>query len=233
MKDIKIFILLWVGCILGSWALIPYILSLQITPPSITFGTLFFSITIQAVLIYALILLLCALILPKTDLNPFSISDVKTQILIPGITFGLLVGSVVLILNKTLFASSLLVIGESPPAWQGALGGIYGGINEEVLLRLFFFTLVYFLLGKLVGFLNLKRSVLLWVANFIAAIVFGLAHLPAAMKLIPLNWMEISRILLLNGIPGLLFGWLYWSRGFWTAALAHLVGDLVLHTFFR
>jgi membrane protease YdiL (CAAX protease family) len=65
----------------------------------------------------------------------------------------------------------------------------------------------------------------------IVAIIFGLGHLPAAFKLVEPSSFEVIRVLLLNGIPGIVFGWLYWSRGLWTAMTAHFVTDLVIHVF--
>jgi membrane protease YdiL (CAAX protease family) len=67
--------------------------------------------------------------------------------------------------------------------------------------------------------------------NIIVALIFGLGHLPAAFKLIEPSFYEISRILLLNGIPGVVFGWLYWSRGLRAAMTAHFVADLMIHVF--
>jgi membrane protease YdiL (CAAX protease family) len=39
----------------------------------------------------------------------------------------------------------------------------------------------------------------------------------------------IVRALLLNGIGGIVFGWLYWKRGLLAAMLAHFSADVVLH----
>ena len=39
----------------------------------------------------------------------------------------------------------------------------------------------------------------------------------------------ITRALLLNGIGGIVFGWLYWKRGLLAAMLAHFSADIVLH----
>ena len=118
-----------------------------------------------------------------------------------------------------------------PPIWAGALASIYGGINEEVLLRLFLFTLIFFLFNKLLKFDSRHRTYYLWATNVVVALVFGLGHLPAAFKIMQPTSSEITRILLLNGIPGLVFGWLYWSRGLWAAMAAHFVADLVIHVF--
>ena len=71
----------------------------------------------------------------------------------------------------------------------------------------------------------------IWTANIFVAIIFGLGHLPAALKLTNPSAFEIFRVLFLNGIAGIVFGWLYWSRGLWTAMLAHFVTDLMIHVF--
>ena len=39
----------------------------------------------------------------------------------------------------------------------------------------------------------------------------------------------VLRTLLLNGIAGIAFGWLYWKRGIEMAMLAHFSADIVLH----
>ena len=39
----------------------------------------------------------------------------------------------------------------------------------------------------------------------------------------------IARALVLNGIGGIVFGWLYWKRGLLAAMLAHFSADIVLH----
>ena len=74
-----------------------------------------------------------------------------------------------------------------------------------------------------------NRTVFLWLTNGIVAIVFGLGHLPAVFKLAEPSSFDILRILVLNEIPGIVFGWLYWSRGLWAAMATHFVMDLVVH----
>ena len=44
-----------------------------------------------------------------------------------------------------------------------------------------------------------------------------------------MDGVVIARTLLLNGIGGVAFGWLYWKRGIEAAMLAHFSTDLVLH----
>jgi len=69
----------------------------------------------------------------------------------------------------------------------------------------------------------------MWAAIVITALLFGAGHLPTTAALLPLTPLVIARALLLNGLGGLVFGWLYWKRGLLAAMLAHFSTDLVLH----
>ncbi len=221
------FFLVWLGCIIGTWSIIPYLLQSHLIPESVPLAKLLFINTLLGAFIYAAILWLTSLILPKTDLKPFATNKPSKGIFLPGAVPGILVGLTLIVLEKTLFLHSALS-GIHPSAWAGALASIYGAINEEVLLRLFLFSLIYFLLIKICKHTK-QRSYLLWGTNILVALLFGLGHLPAALKLVSPTTFEISRVLLLNGIPGLVFGWLYWSRGFYMAVVAHFVADLMIH----
>ena len=68
-----------------------------------------------------------------------------------------------------------------------------------------------------------------WTANVVAALLFGLGHLPATAALVPLTGIVIVRAVALNGIAGIVFGHLYWTRGLEAAMLAHFSADIVLH----
>lgn len=118
-----------------------------------------------------------------------------------------------------------------PPAWQGFLASFYGGIVEEVLLRLFLLTLFVWFGGKFFHTAE-GRPVLavLWVANVLAAVLFGLGHLPAtAAAGLPVDALIVTRAVVLNGLLGLGFGWLYWAHGLESAMLSHFSADIVLH----
>lgn len=226
-----IYFVLWMLCILGAWSVLPYLLHLNVVPPSVSWTKLFLLLTGQSMLLFGLVCWLSSWLVPKTDLRPFASGQPFAKVILPGVIAGVLVGASIYLLNVSLFKSSVLA-GVHPPAWTGLLASLYGAINEEVLLRLFLFTTVYFLIGNVVGCSSQNRLWLLWIANVIVAVVFGLGHLPAALKLAPLSSLEVSRVLLLNGIPGVVFGWLYWSRGLWSAVTAHFVTDLVFHVLF-
>ena len=119
-----------------------------------------------------------------------------------------------------------------PPLWQGSLATFYGGITEELLLRLGAMSFFAWLFGKLRrGAEGLPTADALWAANILTAVLFGLAHLPATATVMPLTRLATVRAILLNGIPGIVFGHLYWKLGLESAMVAHFSADLVLHVF--
>jgi hypothetical protein len=114
-----------------------------------------------------------------------------------------------------------------PPAWAGFLASIGAGIQEEIWCPLGIMTaLVWF------GTRLLRRSTpgagTVWIANVLAAFLFGALHLPQAALFYGLSTLVASFTLLGNGIPGIVFGWLYWRYGLATAMIAHFAADVVL-----
>lgn len=111
-------------------------------------------------------------------------------------------------------------------AWKGLLASFYGGIGEELLLRLFLMTVLAWAAARLWRGAGPRAY---WLAIVLAALLFGAGHLLAAAAVWPLTTMVVFRTLLLNAVAGLAFGWLYWRRGLEAAMLAHFCADLVLH----
>ena len=99
---------------------------------------------------------------------------------------------------------------------------IYGGVIEEVMLRLFVMSLIAFLLHKVFGKNGEAPATgVLAAANVIAALLFAAGHLPGTAMLLGLSPMILFRCFLLNGGFGLLFGWLYRKYGLRYSMLAH------------
>ena len=117
----------------------------------------------------------------------------------------------------------------STPLWQGFLGSFYGGIVEEILLHLFLVTLIVWIILKFTKTDDGKPAdTSIWIAIIVAAIIFGLGHLPATALLTTITPIVIFRAILLNGIGGIIFGWLYWKKGLEAAIIAHFTADIVL-----
>jgi len=112
-------------------------------------------------------------------------------------------------------------------ALAGFLASFYGGIAEEVQLRLFFVTLLAWGLSRLARGRSAGWHFALAVG--VAALAFGLGHLPGAAQVWPLDAVVVVRTVLLNAIAGLVFGWFYVKHGLESAMLSHFCADLVLH----
>lgn len=156
---------------------------------------------------------------------------------------GALAGVAIIVLDVFIFSPALLAdlkalgrtlpqaISTPIPAWQGLLASFYGGITEEILLRLFALSLFAWI-GRRLNRASDGRPGMaaLWVANILAAILFGLGHLPAtAAAGLPMDTLVITRAIVLNGLAGVVFGRYYWTHGLEAAILAHFSADIVLH----
>ena len=121
-----------------------------------------------------------------------------------------------------------------PPAWQWLMASFEGGITEEVLLRLFFLTVITWMISLIWKNEDGRPKLwVLWIANILAAVIFGVAHLPATVAMgIPATAVVITRAIVLNGALGVAFGWLYWRYGLESAMIAHFSADIVLHVIF-
>ncbi len=69
----------------------------------------------------------------------------------------------------------------------------------------------------------------LWVANFVAAMAFGLVHLPRWSARTKLTPALIITLIIMNGLGGLAYGYLFFAHEIEAAILAHMVGDTVLN----
>ncbi len=251
----KVFLLLWVASVLATIAVLPYSLAMQSStlqnlklviplPVVISIQVLqsavLFAIAIFGGMFFAGRAGLGTPILDSATRGE-SVADRVRAILPLSIILGVMGTLVILGLEFFLFQPAMLKeLGNSaavlnlrtsqPAAWKGFLASFYGGIAEEILLRLFvmsfFVWLGHFISRTAEG---KPTAGVIWVANIAAAVLFGLGHLPALAPLIPLTALVIARTIVLNGLLGIVFGWLYWKRGLEAAMISHFSADLVLH----
>lgn len=115
------------------------------------------------------------------------------------------------------------------PVWQKLLATFYAGVTEETMMRLFIMTFFIWLGMKIVRRAQANRTII-WIAIILAAIIFGLGHLPITAALTELTPLIVLRAIVLNGIGGIAFGYLFWKKGFESAMLAHFTTDIFLLT---
>jgi hypothetical protein len=150
------------------------------------------------------------------------------------IIVGILAGTAIILVEYLIFRPYMpeaLKKGEGHIAlWKRVLASLYGGVSEEVLTRLFLMSGMAWLFGQIwqtpIGTPTAEATIL---AILVAAILFGIGHLPTTASLTPLTPLVIVRAIVLNGIVGILCGWLYWQYGLVAAMIAHFCADIVLH----
>lgn len=122
---------------------------------------------------------------------------------------------------------SSLTAGLTVWGWTSSI--IYGGMIEEVMMRLFLMSLLAWLGWKL--FFHRREKApegVLVAANVLAAMLFAAGHLPATVSIFgTLTPLVLVRCFLLNGGFGLIFGRLYRKYGIQYAMLSHALLHLV------
>lgn len=113
--------------------------------------------------------------------------------------------------------------------WGWSSTALYGGVMEELLMRLFLMSLLAFLGWKLF-FRREKQSPtgVIIAANVLAALLFAAGHLPVTVGVFgALTPLILVRCFLLNGGFGLVFGRLYRKYGIQYAMLSHALLHIV------
>ena len=251
----KVFFILWTAAVLATIAVIPYSMELQnsaltavnlplplpvIMAIQVAQSAILFALAIFGGLFFASRVGLGAPILDAATRGE-PVTDRIRAILPLSIVLGVTVTVIALAFEFFIFQPALLnELGEAanilnlqtsqPAAWKGFLASFYGGIGEEILLRLFAMSFLVWL-GRFVSQLadGKPTSAVFWIGNILAAVLFGLGHLPATAVLVPLTPLVIARAVVLNGLLGVVWGWLYWKRGLEAAMISHFSADLVLH----
>lgn len=151
----------------------------------------------------------------------------------PSLLTGVFVGVVVLLLFAFLLRNELpqLPVGKAAlmPVWKRVLLCFYGALTEEIMMRIFVFSLLIWLMRKLLRTGNeALGSKVFWAANILLALIFGLGHLGSVVPLMPITFKIVLGAILLNGVASLAFTGLYMRRGLEASMVAHFVADFMI-----
>ncbi len=243
--DWKVFGVLMLGALLGALCLLPYALTLTpaLPPGGPPLGVLLIASTVQTLLLVAIAAavglrlgeriglgapLLKAWLAGDPTAPRRFVADLPIAVLI-GVAGAVLTAA----LDLFVFAPRIPELqsaaqAAAPPLWTGLTSALYGAIDEEILLRLGLMTALVWVGTRLTRSAQPGAGVV-WTANVATALLFGLGHLPATALIAPLTPLVILRAVVLNGLEGVAFGWLYWRRGLLAAMVAHFCADVVLH----
>ncbi len=242
----KLYFILLAACIISIIAVLPYGITLAgdtLNQAPVSFPVLILLSIVQSSILFAIVLYFGMKLSKNVGLG-FSILEnyvlkkdksinikpiVKSSISI-GIATGILIILLDLIFSK-LGVTINLWNGNMPPFWMGFLASFYGGIGEEILLRLFFMSFLVWVFSKLkkTDKKVVNNNLIMWSSILLASILFGIGHLPITLSVTALTPLVFTRAILLNGIGGIIFGWLYWKKGLESAIIAHFSTDLALH----
>lgn len=242
----RLFFLLLAGAVVGVFALLPYLTVLL--SPTLSAHPLPLPLPVivglQAVTNFSVAIGVGLLLAPKVGLGAPLLESwlYRTKrfafgsTAIISVSVGAALGFVILLLLRSPLGSVLsampLSTESAMPLWKRFLACFYGGLDEEILMRLFLLSFVIWLfrlIGR--GAAASRATAVFWASNLLVALAFGAGHLPLAARLAPLVPSLVAMVISLNAIAALGFGYLYWKRGLEAAILAHFCADIVLHVF--
>jgi membrane protease YdiL (CAAX protease family) len=240
----KLFFILLGASEVTAFMALPYTLALSPEVAKIFTPIMMMAQMIQSLILFAIAIFFGLLLAKRVGLGlPILERIIKREkfggylksILGQSLGLGVLV-TVLIILFSLMFNSvslSFLKIEIAVPVWKRLLASFYGGIAEEVLLRLFLMTLFVWISSKIKKTAEGKPTTLgIWVAIVLSAVIFGLGHLPVTSNLTAITPAVVARAILLNGVGGVVFGWLYQKRGLESAIISHFSCDISLHVIF-
>lgn len=209
----------------------------QLQDQNVTKEMVALSSAIQYGILFGIILASIGIVLSKkVDLwNDFKI-DKKAIITTIIVT---IIGALVLFPgDKLIFGTLNTWVSEQytvKPTIYKMIGGLLvGGIAEEVMMRLFFMSLVAFIISKILKKKEIPTIVFI-IANIVAALLFAAGHLPSTATMTTLTPILIIRCFLFNGGLGLAFGYLYRKYNIRYAivshGLCHLIADILMLIF--
>ncbi|MBU2566739.1 CPBP family intramembrane metalloprotease [Patescibacteria group bacterium] len=245
----KLYFTLLILSVISIIAVLPYAFTLQadiIKLSPLPISTLAIVSIIQSTILFALAIYLGLKLSSKVGLGLPILEKYLNKEKLPtnlkltvfkSVLLGILAGALIILLDfvfKYFGVSISLATNQIPPLWQRLLGSLYGGIAEEILLRLFLMSLIVWLFSKIKKYqIDItKNNFVMWFSIILAAIIFGLGHLPITSNITDLTTLIVLRAIILNGIGGIIFGWLYWKKGLESAMIAHLSADIIILAIF-
>ena len=244
----RAFGILLAGGLLGVLVILPMMEEIvsglppdRVPPAEIPWPLIAVLALVQNGIILAVVILLGMVLARRTDLG-FPVVEAWAErkplpdlkpIIVCGIVLGGAAGLALVLLDALFFVKQLpptVVSMFDIPLWKRLLAGVvYGGITEELFMRLFLVSLLVWLLARWWrGADGRPAPGAFLTAIVIVAVLFGLGHLPATAAMTELTQTIVVRGLVLNGVAGVIFGWLYWRRGLESAMVGHAAAHLVM-----
>lgn len=244
-EHFKFLLLILIGGLIGGYCLGLYSydslsidLLKELQNQNVTKEMIAISSMIQYGILFGLILASIGIILSK-KIKLWKEFKINKKALITTIIITIIGALVLFPGDKLIFGSFNTWVLEQytvKPTIYKIIGGLLvGGIIEEVMMRLFFMSLIVFIISKF--YKNKKEipTIIFIIANIISTLLFAAGHLPSTLTMTSLTPIIIIRCFLFNGGLGLCFGYLYRKYGIGYAmishGLCHLISDILMILF--
>lgn len=166
--------------------------------------------------------------------------DSFQRVILPGLWFGISLGLVLLLMERLFFRKRLRRIVHVVPTrwslWKFILASFHVGIALEILWRLFALSLIAWILSRIWHTSTGEATLpVLWIANLLVSILSTVLYVRTVLFTSAMTAMVspliFTRTLLLDGLLGSIFGYLFWQYGLEAAITAHLVAGVFLQVF--
>ena len=193
--------------------------------------SVFILITTITVVMYGLICGIFGIIL-SNKIGLFKKFKIEKEALTKTIIISIIGGIIMILGDLLVFGNINSLIKDlyvnKPTIEYIILSFTYGGVVEEVMLRLFFMSLVIFVISKIFYKDKTIPTKVFIISNIITALVFALLHLPATYQTFGNLTIDlIIRCIIMNGSFGVAFGYLYRKYGIGYSMLAHFGCHLI------
>lgn len=234
----KFFAFMILICIIGGYFTTIYTLQsfdqslLEETIKQIGSKELFIAVSVAQISLYAVIFAGIGIIL-SNKIGLWKKFEINKKAIIGVIVISILGGLGLSVVDRYIFGSFInpvLHSYDNKPTFEYIVSAFtYGGVFEEILMRLFLMSLFSWIIAKI--FYRKEKEIptkVFAISNIITALLFAAGHIPATIKTFGyIDALLLFRCFLMNGAFGIAFGWLYRKYGIGYSMLAHFGAHLI------
>jgi hypothetical protein len=148
-----------------------------------------------------------------------------------GLAVGLLILAVIRLFVEPSVpaAGARIAAAGTLPIWRRLAIIFVAAVTEELVFRLILLSLIAGVLTRVPQRGGATPSLgIMWTANVLSALAFGMVHLPAWTAIGPMSAGLVIMVLALNGVAGLVMGHVFMTRGIVAAMWVHAGGDCAI-----
>ncbi len=234
----KFFAFMILICIIGGYFTTIYTLQsfdqslLEETIKQIGSKELFIAVSVAQISLYAVIFAGIGIIL-SNKIGLWKKFEINKKAIIGVIVISILGGLGLSVVDRYIFGSFInpvLHSYDNKPTFEYIVSAFtYGGVFEEILMRLFLMSLFSWIIAKI--FYRKEKEIptkVFAISNIITALLFAAVHIPATIETFGyIDGLLLFRCFLMNGAFGIAFGWLYRKYGIGYSMLAHFGAHLI------